>query len=95
MSRLWSAIVMAFALMGAALLYMTGQRNKAQEMAAKARADAELREAIQEAERAIDSARAQARGEAIENQREQQIQESAGTRPDRFGDQRLHDRQNG
>lgn len=95
MVRLWGFIAVAFALMGAALLYMTGQRDKAREVAAKARADAQLREALLEAERAIGNARAGVRNEASENQREQDIQKSSGTRPDRFGDQRLHNRQDG
>lgn len=98
LSSLWSKIAGALALvaglLGAALLYTSGQRDRAREAATRAKAEAQSKSAVLEAERAIDQARARARQESQEVQRENDQHQSAGTRPSMFGDRRLHDRQN-
>lgn len=70
MNKLWGWIVAAFGLMGAALLYVAGQRNRAKEAVARAEAEIKSRKAVQEAEHAIDQARTQARKQSAETQRE-------------------------
>ncbi len=79
MSGIWAKItgvlVMIIGLLGAALLYMSGQRNRAREAASRAKAEAQSRSAVMEAEHAIDKARAQSRTRSAEVQRE------AGSRP--------------
>lgn len=80
MSRLWPIVLMVIGLLGAALLFVAGQRNRAREAAARARAEAKSREAVMEAERAIDNARAQAREKTEEVQREADDRPT-GTRP--------------
>ncbi len=84
MSNLWAKItgflVMIIGLLGAALLYTSGQRDRARDAAARAKAEAKSKSAVLEAERAIDHARAQARQNASEVQREAD-QRPAGTRP--------------
>lgn len=70
MSKLWGWVVAAFGLLGAALLHVAGQRDRAKEAAARAKAEAKSREAVREAERAIDKARAEARTRSSEVQRE-------------------------
>lgn len=94
MSRLWGWVVAAFGMLGAALLYVAGQRNRAREAAARAKAEAKGREIVQEVERAIDNARAKAREQAAEIQSEHDKHKASGTRPDMFGDDRLHNRRN-
>lgn len=70
MSKLWGWVVAAFGMLGAALLFVAGQRNRAREAAARAKAEAKGREIAQEVERAIDRARTQARTQSKETQRE-------------------------
>lgn len=72
MSRLYGWIAAAFALMGAALLYVAGQRDRAKEAATRAKAEAQGRKAVQEAERTITRVKAQAREQSAEVQREQE-----------------------
>ncbi len=97
-STIWSkvagALVAVIGLLGAALLYTSGQRDRAKEAASRAKAEVKSKSAVLEAERAIDNARAQARTESQGVQRENDQHQSAGTRPSMFGDRRLHDRQN-
>lgn len=97
-SSIWAkvsgALVMIIGLLGAALLYTSGQRDRAKEAASRAKAEAKSKSAVLEAERAIDKARASARKESQEVEHVNEQHKSAGTRPDRFGDSRLHDRQN-
>lgn len=90
MSKLWTLIGGLFALMAAALLYVTGQRDRAQELSDRAKRDAEARQAMIDAERAIARAKAEAHKKAIEVQREHDKHKEAGTRPEFFGDSRLH-----
>ena len=80
MSKLWGWVVAAFGMLGAALLYVAGQRDRAKEAASRAKAEAKGREIVQEVERAIDRARAQARTQSKETQREADDR-SSGTRP--------------
>lgn len=84
MSNLWAKItgflVMIIGLLGAALLYTSGQRDRAKEAVSRAKAEAKSKSAVLEAERAIDYARAQARQKSTETQREAD-QRPAGTRP--------------
>lgn len=79
-STLWAkvsgALVMIIGLLGAALLYTSGQRDRAKEAASRAKAEAKSKSAVLEAERAIDDARAQVREKSAEKQRE------ADKRPD-------------
>lgn len=74
MSNLWAKItgflVMVIGLLGAALLYTGGQRDRAKEAASRAKAEAKSKSAALEAERAIDNARAKAREQSSEVQRE-------------------------
>ncbi len=83
-STLWNkitgALVMIIGLLGAALLYTGGQRDRAKEAASRAKAEAKSKSAVLEAERAIDDARAQVREKSAENQREAE-KRPAGTRP--------------
>lgn len=76
MGRVWGWVVAAFGMLGAALLYVAGQRNRAREAAARAKAEAKGREIVQDVENAIDRARTQARERTVEGQRE------ADERPD-------------
>ncbi|MGM0858649.1 MAG: hypothetical protein ACQEW0_16450 [Pseudomonadota bacterium] len=80
MSSLWAKVtgflVMVIGLLGAALLYTGGQRDRAKEAASRAKAEAKSKSAVLEAERAIDDARAQVREKSAEKQRE------ADQRPD-------------
>jgi hypothetical protein len=84
MSSLWAklsgALVMIVGLLGAALLYTGGQRDRAKEAASRAKAEAQSKSAVLEAERAIDTARANARTESNEVQREAD-QRPTATRP--------------
>lgn len=79
-STLWAkvsgALVMVIGLLGAALLYTGGQRDRAKEAASRAKAEAKSKSAVLEAERAIDDVRAQVREKSAEKQRE------ADQRPD-------------
>lgn len=74
MSSLWAkvsgALVMIVGLLGAALLFVSGQRDRAKEATSRAKAEAQSRSAVLDAERAIDRARAQAREQSSEVQRE-------------------------
>lgn len=78
-STLWAkvsgALVMVIGLLGAALLYTGGQRDRAKEAASRAKAEAKSKSAVLEAERAIDTARAKARKES------QGVQREADNRP--------------
>ncbi|QPI62423.1 hypothetical protein [Vreelandella venusta] len=73
-SNLWAKIAgflaMVIGLLGAALLYTSGQRDRAKEAASRAKAEAKSKSAVLEAERAIDDARAQVREKSNEVQRE-------------------------
>lgn len=97
-SNLWAKaigfLVMVIGLLGAALLFVGGQRDRAKEAASRAKAEAKSKSAVLEAERAINQARAKVRTESQGVQRENDQHQSAGTRPRMFGDSRLHDRQN-
>ncbi len=85
LSSVWAKIAGFFALlaglMGAALLYTGGQRDRAREAATRARAEAQSKSAVLDAERAIDNARAQARQQSAETQHESDSR-PATTRPD-------------
>lgn len=74
MSNLWAKItgflVMVVGLLGAALLYTGGQRDRAKEAASRAKAEAKSKSAVLEVERAIDDVRAQVREKSAEKQRE-------------------------
>lgn len=73
-SNLWAKaigfLVMIIGLLGAALLYTGGQRDRAKEAASRAKAEAKSKSAVLEVERAIDTARANARTESQGVQRE-------------------------
>lgn len=69
-SKVAGALVAIIGLLGAALLYTSGQRDRAKEAASRAKAEAKSKSAVLEAERAIDNARAQARQKSAETQRE-------------------------
>lgn len=79
-AKLSGALVMIIGLLGAALLYTSGQRDRAKEAASRAKAEAKSKSAVLEVERAIDDARAQVREQSAEKQREAD-QRPAGTRP--------------
>jgi len=70
MNRLWGWIVAAFAILGAALLYMVGQRNKAHETANRARVAVKTSEANRSADHAARKAQEAAREQSEEVQRE-------------------------
>lgn len=84
MSSLWAKItgflVMVIGLLGAALLYTGGQRDRAKEAASRAKAEAKSKSAVLEAERSIERARTQARTQSAEKQREADERPTA-TRP--------------
>lgn len=84
MSNLWAKItgflLMIIGLLGAALLYTSGQRDRAKEAASRAKAEAKSKSAVLEAERAIDTAKAKAREQSNEVQREAD-QRPKGQRP--------------
>ncbi|MBZ5486918.1 hypothetical protein HW452_05200 [Halomonas aquamarina] len=73
-SNVWAKIVgflsLVAALLGAALLFVAGQRDRAREAANLAKAEARSKSAVLDAERAIDKARAEAREHSQEVQRE-------------------------
>lgn len=73
-SSLWAKVtgflVMIIGLLGAALLYTGGQRDRAKEAASRAKAEAKSKSAVLEVERAIDDVRAQVREKSAEKQRE-------------------------
>lgn len=91
MSRLWGWIAAAFAALGAALLYVAGQRDRAREATEVAKAKTQSVEKVREVEQRITKAKTQARTEAQEVEREQMEHQAAGTRPRVFGDPRMHD----
>lgn len=74
LSNLWTrvsgALLMIIGLLGAALLYTSGQRDRAKEAASRAKAEAQSKSAVLEVERAIDDARAQVREQSAEKQRD-------------------------
>ena len=80
MSNLWAKVtgflLMVIGLLGAALLYTSGQRDRAKEAASRAKAQAKSKSAVLETERAIDTARADARKES------QGVLREADQRPD-------------
>lgn len=84
MSNLWGrvvgALVMIIGLLGAALLFVGGQRDRAKEAASRAKAEAKSKSAVLDAERAIDQARATARQKSTEVQNEANERPS-GKRP--------------
>ena len=80
LSRLWGWVVAAFAILGAALLYMVGQRNKARETAKRARVAVKASEANRDADHAARKAQEAARAQSEEVQREADERDS-GTRP--------------
>lgn len=80
MSRLWGWVVAAFAILGAALLYMVGQRDKARETAKRARVAVKTSEANRDADYAARKAQEASRAESQEVQREADERDS-GTRP--------------
>ncbi len=71
---------MVIGLLGAALLFVGGQRDRAKEAAGRAKAEAKSKNAVLEAERSIDKARAQSREQSSEVQREAD-QRPKGQRP--------------
>jgi hypothetical protein len=77
MGGIWAkvvgALVMIIGLMGAALLLLSGQKNRAKEAASRAKAEAKSKSAVMDAERAIDTARAQAREQSAAVKREAEI----------------------
>jgi len=79
MGGIWAkavgVLVMVIGLMGAALLFVSGQRDRAKEAASRARAEAQSKSAMIDAERAIETARAQAR------EKSQGVQREAENRP--------------
>lgn len=80
MSRLWGWVVAALAILGAALLLVIGQRNKAREQVKRARVAAKTSEANREADAAARRAQEAARAQSEEVQREADDRDS-GTRP--------------
>jgi hypothetical protein len=79
-SRLWGWVVAAFTFLGAALLLVIGQRNKARETAKRARVAFQTSEANREADAVARRAQESARARASEVQREADDRDS-GTRP--------------
>ena len=79
MGGLWAkavgALLMIVGLMGAALLLVSGQKDRAKEAARRAKAEAQSKSEVIDAERAIDTARAQAR------EKSQGVQREAENRP--------------
>lgn len=73
-STVWSKVagvlIMTIGLLGAALLFVGGQRERAKEAASRAKAEAASKSAVLEIERAIDNAKAQAREQSNEVKRE-------------------------
>lgn len=69
-AKITGFLVMVIGLLGAALLYTGGQRDRAKEAASRAKAEAKSKSAVLEVERAIDTARANARKESQGVQRE-------------------------
>ena len=76
MSRLWGWIVASFTLLGAALLLVIGQRNKARDKAKAARVAVQTSEANREADHAARKAQEAAR------QQSEGVQREADERPD-------------
>lgn len=81
MNKLWSIIVAAFGLLGAALLYVAGQRDRAREKTKQARVALQVSEASREIDNTARKAQEQARQKAAETQREAD-ERPTGTRPD-------------
>ena len=76
MTRVWAWLVAALGIITAALLYMTGQRNKAREQVKAARVNLQASEASREVDATARKAQEQARTKSAEVQRE------ADERPD-------------
>lgn len=72
LSRLWGWIAAAFAVMGAALIYVSGQRDRAREATEVARGKARSENEARKVERRIDQARAEARRKSAETVNEHQ-----------------------
>lgn len=92
LSKLWGWVALAFGLLGAALLVVAGQRDRAREAATRAKAEAQGRAAVQDAERAIDRARTAAREQAIEEQRNADSRSSDERPSGTFRTDRLRDK---
>lgn len=94
LSSLWKYIALALSvvasLLGAALLYTSGQKEKAKEVARSAKAKAKSQVIIREVEHTITEAREAERARAVEVEREQMEARQSGKRPRVFGDSRLH-----
>ena len=80
MSRLWGWVVASFTLLGAALLLVIGQRNKARETAKRARVAVQTSEANRDADHAARKAQESARQQSEGVQREADERDSS-TRP--------------
>ena len=93
MSRLYGWIAFAFSLLGAALLYMVGQRDKARQKAREARVEREAVEAARDVEASISKAKQAAREES-EHARKERESRPVGTRPSGSFN-RLHDDESG
>lgn len=91
MSRLYGWIAAAFAVLGAALLYVAGQRDRAREATEVAKAKTQSVEKARKVEQRITEAKTRARTQAQEVEREQMEHQASGTRPRVFGDLRMHD----
>lgn len=76
MTRVWAWLAAAIGILAAALLYMTGQRDKAKAQAKRARVNLQASEASREVDTAARKAQEQARTKTAEVQRE------ADSRPD-------------
>ena len=76
MTRVWAWLVAALGIITAALLYMTGQRDKAREQAKAARVNLQASEATREVDATARKAQEQARDSA------QEVQREADERPD-------------
>lgn len=83
-----------FVLLIGALGVLFKQRNNARDEAKDAKLGQAQEKARREQEQRIAANQQKAREDAQHVQRENEQHQSAGTRPDRFGDSRLHDRQN-
>jgi len=75
-TRVWAWLVAALGIITAALLYMTGQRDKAREQAKAARVNLQASEATREVDATARKAQEQARDSA------QEVQREADERPD-------------
>lgn len=100
MSRLWGWIAALFAAMGAALLYVAGQRDRAREATEVAKAQTKSVEAARDKENEIRDAVAKQQSESAQVEADYLARRASGDRPRVFGDVRntppgLHDDQGG